>query len=156
MRDAVSARLSARHLQVALLLAEGLRASEIAMLLGVSERQVRRLLAEAVERLAVRGTVELVAAVSLTEPDSHGLPSAPSPFADFEELAARCRFSNCQHNGEPGCAVRAEGDPERVAAWQKLKREQKRIQKRIENPPAANAARDRVRRRVARRAKTER
>ncbi len=45
-------------------------------------------------------------------------------FPDIEELAARCRFSDCSHGDEPGCAVRAEGDPERVAAWRKLQREQ--------------------------------
>ena len=28
-------------------------------------------------------------------------------FADVEELLTRCRFSNCAHNGEPGCAVQA-------------------------------------------------
>ena len=28
-------------------------------------------------------------------------------FADIEALAARCRFSDCAHNGEPGCAVAA-------------------------------------------------
>ena len=43
---------------------------------------------------------------------------------DIEELAAQCRFSDCPHSEEPGCAVRAEGDPARVAAWQKLQREQ--------------------------------
>ena len=32
-------------------------------------------------------------------------------FADIEELAARCRFSDCQHNGEPGCAVRPKATP---------------------------------------------
>ena len=79
-------------------------------------------------------------------------------FADIEELAAQCRFSNCQHNGEPGCAVRAEGDPARVAAWQKLEREQKWIDDRR----AATAARERLGRsynriqREARRAKTGR
>lgn len=60
-------------------------------------------------------------------------------FADIEELAARCRFSDCQHNGEPGCAVRADGDPERVAAWQKLEREQQWI----EDRRAASLARER-------------
>jgi ribosome biogenesis GTPase len=45
-------------------------------------------------------------------------------FADIEALAAQCRFTDCAHAAEPGCAVRAEGDPERVAAWQKLEREQ--------------------------------
>ena len=26
-------------------------------------------------------------------------------FADIEELACSCRFSDCTHTGEPGCAV---------------------------------------------------
>ena len=26
-------------------------------------------------------------------------------FADIEELANRCRFSDCTHTSEPGCAV---------------------------------------------------
>ena len=60
-------------------------------------------------------------------------------FADIEELAARCHFSDCQHNGEPGCAVRADGDPERIAAWQKLEREQEWI----EDRRAAALARER-------------
>jgi ribosome biogenesis GTPase / thiamine phosphate phosphatase len=45
-------------------------------------------------------------------------------FPDIDELATRCRFSDCSHRDEPGCAVRAEADPERLAAWQKLQREQ--------------------------------
>ena len=28
-------------------------------------------------------------------------------FADIETLAAQCRFSDCSHEVEPGCAVRA-------------------------------------------------
>ena len=28
-------------------------------------------------------------------------------FSDIEELACRCRFSNCRHDTEPGCAIRA-------------------------------------------------
>ncbi len=78
-------------------------------------------------------------------------------FADIEELAARCRFSDCQHNGEPGCAVGADGDPERVAAWKKLEREQQWI----EDRRAAALARERSGRsqrmtqREARRAKGE-
>lgn len=28
-------------------------------------------------------------------------------FADVEEIAAACRFNDCNHGGEPGCAVRA-------------------------------------------------
>lgn len=33
---------------------------------------------------------------------SEGIDTA---FADIEELAEECRFSNCTHSGEPGCAV---------------------------------------------------
>jgi ribosome biogenesis GTPase len=79
-------------------------------------------------------------------------------FADIEELAAQCRFSNCRHNGEPGCAVSAEGDPERVAAWRKLELEQKWIDDRR----AATLAREKLGRsynrvqREARRAKSGR
>ena len=44
-------------------------------------------------------------------------------FADVDTLAERCRFADCGHDTEPGCAVRDELDPERIAAWRKLQRE---------------------------------
>ncbi|MBD1913346.1 MULTISPECIES: ribosome small subunit-dependent GTPase A [unclassified Leptolyngbya] len=49
-------------------------------------------------------------------------------FEDVEALAEDCRFRDCTHQGEPGCAVEtaiAEGtlDPERFASYQKLQRE---------------------------------
>ncbi len=49
-------------------------------------------------------------------------------FADIESQAARCRFGNCRHEGEPGCAVQAaidEGalDTARFENWRKLQRE---------------------------------
>lgn len=49
-------------------------------------------------------------------------------FADIEALAQLCRFSNCAHETEPGCAVKAaldsgELDPERREAFDKLQRE---------------------------------
>ena len=49
-------------------------------------------------------------------------------FGDIEELAARCRFRNCSHAGEPGCAVRAalesgHLDAGRWQSYQKLKNE---------------------------------
>lgn len=49
-------------------------------------------------------------------------------FADIAELTTACRFSDCQHETEPGCGVLAaidEGrlDPARFARWQKLQRE---------------------------------
>lgn len=49
-------------------------------------------------------------------------------FEDIEELAAACRFHDCQHNREPGCAIQAalaDGslDRGRYASYQKLQRE---------------------------------
>jgi ribosome biogenesis GTPase / thiamine phosphate phosphatase len=49
-------------------------------------------------------------------------------FADVEALSQRCRFANCRHAAEPGCAVRAameEGviDAARVSSYLALRRE---------------------------------
>ena len=46
-------------------------------------------------------------------------------FAEIVELAPQCRFRDCTHAHEPGCAVQAavtEGrlDPERLSRWRKL------------------------------------
>ena len=51
-------------------------------------------------------------------------------YADVEALAANCRFADCTHAREPGCAVRGAVDPARVAAWHKLKREESWIEDR--------------------------
>lgn len=44
-------------------------------------------------------------------------------FADIAELARQCRFADCRHVDEPGCAVREAVDPDRLASWHKLQRE---------------------------------
>jgi ribosome biogenesis GTPase len=49
-------------------------------------------------------------------------------FDDVGAVAAQCRFADCGHETEPGCAVRealADGslDPERLASWRKLQGE---------------------------------
>lgn len=49
-------------------------------------------------------------------------------FPDIEILAGACRFSDCRHQSEPGCAVVAaarqgELDPDRLASFHKLQRE---------------------------------
>ena len=46
------------------------------------------------------------------------------------EFAAGCRFSDCRHETEPGCAVRAAVEPERIEAWRKLAREQQWVEDR--------------------------
>ncbi len=53
-------------------------------------------------------------------------------FADVEELAAECRFADCTHTHEPGCAVLAgvetgELPHERLQSWRKLQRELRAI-----------------------------
>jgi len=48
-------------------------------------------------------------------------------FTDIDGLAAECRFADCRHEGEPGCAVRDAVDPDRLAGWRKLQREQARL-----------------------------
>ena len=58
-------------------------------------------------------------------------------FADVEELAARCRFRDCRHLDEPGCAVRAavesgELSRERFESYQALRRETAHVAERRE------------------------
>ncbi len=61
-------------------------------------------------------------------------------FAEIVELAPACRFSDCTHLHEPGCAVQAavaDGrlDPDRVARWRRLSEENRA------NTPAATGPR---------------
>jgi ribosome biogenesis GTPase len=45
-------------------------------------------------------------------------------FDDVRELAESCRFRDCTHSGEPGCAVEASGlDPDRLGNYRKMQRE---------------------------------
>lgn len=50
---------------------------------------------------------------------------ADEAFADLVALASSCRYRDCRHAAEPGCAIRAavasgELDAARVASWEKL------------------------------------
>lgn len=44
-------------------------------------------------------------------------------FSDIEALAQHCRFDDCAHTSEPGCAVQENVDPRRIANYQRLQRE---------------------------------
>ena len=62
--------------------------------------------------------------------DGDGLADA---FGDVDALAAGCRFNDCRHETEPGCAVRAalaDGslDRDRFGAYRKLEREAHRAE----------------------------
>lgn len=50
-------------------------------------------------------------------------------FADLHEVSTRCKFSDCQHESEPGCAIlealeKGEIDEARVGRWRKLMAEE--------------------------------
>jgi ribosome biogenesis GTPase len=66
--------------------------------------------------------------------DRDGIASA---YADVTELAERCRFRDCAHRTEPGCAVAAaidEGrlDPARLVGFRKLEAEARRQELRVD------------------------
>jgi len=57
-----------------------------------------------------------------------GEEAIEATFEDIAELAASCRFGDCTHTSEPGCAVIAaaeagELDPDRLANYHRLRRE---------------------------------
>ena len=61
-------------------------------------------------------------------------------FDDFILAAQDCRFSNCAHGGEPGCAVRAAIDEgtltvERFDRWRKLTGEDRPVPARPRRSP---------------------
>lgn len=67
-------------------------------------------------------------------------------FADIVELAAQCRFTDCQHGSEPGCAVRAaldEGtlDAGRLDSYRRQQREMQRLAELQDSQTAANSKR---------------
>ena len=58
-----------------------------------------------------------------------------SAFADVAELAAQCKFNDCGHDTEPGCAVQEALetgllDPDRYASYRRLQRELRSIEMR--------------------------
>lgn len=63
--------------------------------------------------------------------------SVESSFPEIEEAAERCRFRDCRHNGEPGCAVAAEVDAgrldaARLASFHRLLREAEHLDQRLD------------------------
>ena len=64
-------------------------------------------------------------------------------FADVAEIAAACRFRDCTHENEPGCAIRAaidsgELDADRLKRYAKLQREEARNSENIAHAHARN------------------
>jgi len=72
--------------------------------------------------------------LQLWDPEAEALDST---FADLADLTAACRFRDCSHRGEPGCAVPAaleSGalDAARWQSFQKLRREQEHAARRAD------------------------
>jgi len=65
-------------------------------------------------------------------------PGSVAPaFPEIEEAAARCRFRDCRHDTEPGCAVVAEVragrlDEARLASYHRLRREAEHLDQRLD------------------------
>lgn len=82
------------------------------------------------QMLAVPGGGVLIDTPGLRSLALAGEDGLAATFADIEDLAAGgCRFTDCRHEREPGCAVVAaveagQLDPGRVANYHKLRREQ--------------------------------
>ena len=58
-------------------------------------------------------------------------------FADIDALAGQCRFGDCRHDGEPGCAVQGALeagtlDPGRLENRRKLLREQEFLRRKVD------------------------
>jgi len=71
-------------------------------------------------------------------------------FADIDALAAECRFGDCRHEGEPGCAVRAALsagtlDEARLENRRKLLREQEFLRRKMD-PEARHEEKERIKR----------
>lgn len=69
-------------------------------------------------------------------------------FADIEELAAECRFRDCRHETEPGCAVQAALavgtiEASRLENRRKLQREQEFLRRKVD-PQARHEAEERI------------
>jgi ribosome biogenesis GTPase len=86
--------------------------------------------------LAVPGAGLLIDTPGLRTVGMLGEPAAlAASFADVDGLAKGCRFGDCEHAGEPGCAVQAALDggtlpEERLASHRRLEAERRRIESR--------------------------
>ena len=74
-------------------------------------------------------------------------------FDDLSALALQCRFSDCKHDREPGCAVRAAiaaGDvtEDRLHRWQKLQREDRHNTETVQDAHDRSRAFGRMRRKI--------
>ncbi len=73
-------------------------------------------------------------------------PQEEDTFADLEAIAADCRFSDCRHEAEPGCAILAAAEAgeieiDRIISWRKLLEENRSTARQREERQKQDAAR---------------
>jgi ribosome biogenesis GTPase / thiamine phosphate phosphatase len=81
-------------------------------------------------------------------------------FEDVGALATQCRFSDCGHKSEPGCAIRealrsGTLTRERFESWRKLQRELERLERRLDGRARSDYGRQ-IRKQARRRKRTQR
>jgi ribosome biogenesis GTPase len=87
------------------------------------------------ELFALPGGALVIDTPGIREVSLAGGEGLEEAFSDITELAATCKFSDCTHRTEPGCAVREaieEGSlaAERLEALERLEREARWIEER--------------------------
>jgi ribosome biogenesis GTPase / thiamine phosphate phosphatase len=109
-------------------LANALAGREVAAVAGIRPDGRGRHTTTARELHALPGGALLVDTPGMRELSLASEDGLDAAFADVTELAAACRFRDCAHRTEPGCAVAAaidagELDPARYGAWRRLQSE---------------------------------
>jgi ribosome biogenesis GTPase len=94
--------------------------------------------------LPLPGGACLIDTPGMRELKPTGEETVAENFADIEALAAQCKFRDCRHEREPGCAVRAAIeagvlDPARFAHYRKLDEEVAAAADKLANRQAAAA-----------------
>ena len=82
--------------------------------------------------------------LQLWHDDAFNDSSLGETFSDIEALQAKCRFRNCQHQSEPGCAVQAALESgalsrQRLNSYHKLQREEAYQHRRQDKQAQSNA-----------------
>jgi ribosome biogenesis GTPase len=101
------------------------------------------------ELFALPGGALLIDTPGLRELQLWGAADAvDETFSDIEELASQCKYGNCGHTSEPGCAVQAaiaQGrlDAGRLESQRKLQREQEFLRRKID-PEARQQEKERT------------
>jgi ribosome biogenesis GTPase len=119
-------------------LANALSGAPVAATAGVRADGRGRHTTTARQLLRLPGGALLVDTPGMRELALPGGDGVDVAYADVAELADRCRFTDCAHRTEPGCAVAAaidDGvlDPARLTAWRKLQAEAHRQELRADS-----------------------